>query len=485
MKIRKVKINKGSILIIALLILGVMLFLSSYFIAFSLTGSRMSQSHEVATKTYYLAEAGINQAIWKLKNDDIWSTCFVTSSFSYGCDCTNATWTDSFTTSTNALIPNSTITVNIVSSECGRGKIITTSTIDLGGGKFSQRVVKTTVLKALASPTNDATMFSGSHGENILITDSNIRVYGNISCNKKLDIKGESRVEVYATGTAEGKVLVVKNLDGEEKVTAVAKCAANICKTTSTCACTDPEDFQECINSYQCRPWPATIPEVDFDEGSNSFRSRASSTEALGQCNNSCNGGTCLCNGSSCPGNNKCVLDDDEFDDLLWAAGEGGTLTLGTSILPTITYVTGPINLGGNRHLVVNGVLVADGTIDVGTNEGDFQLTINRPTDTTASGLLARGDIRFGEYLASTPTTITGVVYTMDRIIVENMPGSFTVRGGIIGRMVKFTGVSEWFNLFLDNEVIRYGLGYYDVGGNPVQPQYSPIVIVEHWEESY
>ena len=170
---------------------------------------------------------------------------------------------------------------------------------------------------------------------------------------------------------------------------------------------------------------------------------------------------------------------------MLWAAGEGGTLTLGTSILPTITYVTGPINLGGNRHLVVNGALVADGTIDVGTNEGNFQLTINRPTAIIPSGLLARGDIRFGEYLASTPTIITGVVYTMERIIGNNMPGSFTVRGGIIGRMVKFTGVSEWFNLFLDNEIIRYGLGYYDVEGNPIRPQYSPVVTVEHWEESY
>ena len=112
MKIKRVKISKGSILIITLLILGVMLFLSSYFITFSLTGSRMSHSHQVATKAYYLAEAGINQAIWKLKNDDIWSTCFVTSSEDHSCsDCKG--WSARFSASTNQLVPNSSVALKI------------------------------------------------------------------------------------------------------------------------------------------------------------------------------------------------------------------------------------------------------------------------------------------------------------------------------------------------------------------------------------
>ena len=78
------KINeKGVIIIITLLSLGIMLFLGTYFLSFVLAEARISKSQEVAVKTYYLTEAGINEAIWKLKNDEIvidgddsWKTCF-------------------------------------------------------------------------------------------------------------------------------------------------------------------------------------------------------------------------------------------------------------------------------------------------------------------------------------------------------------------------------------------------------------------------
>ena len=72
------KTKNGSVLIFAILILAVMLFLASYFISFSLTGSQMSSSQANATKTYYLAEAGIQEAIFKLKNDASWKNAFET-----------------------------------------------------------------------------------------------------------------------------------------------------------------------------------------------------------------------------------------------------------------------------------------------------------------------------------------------------------------------------------------------------------------------
>jgi len=79
MKIFKEKRKKGVILIVAFLTLGILLLLGVYFLSFTLTDSRISKSQVSATQTYYLAEAGVNEAIWKLKNDSIWKNNFETN----------------------------------------------------------------------------------------------------------------------------------------------------------------------------------------------------------------------------------------------------------------------------------------------------------------------------------------------------------------------------------------------------------------------
>lgn len=487
--------EKGMVIIIVSLTLGILLLLAAYFLSFTLTESRISKSQEVATKTYYLAEAGINEAIWKLKYDDLWATCFATTTPA----CTNcSTWSATFVKNTDVLVSNSTTIVTIQNSECGRGRITATSTIALPEGKTAQRVVKTTAYKSLASPTEGAAVFSGGASENIEIKFSKIRVYGNLFSNHNLNIKWLSTVEVNATGTAKGKILAEYNYDdGGSTVSAYAICAKNICSTTSTCECADPEEaekFQECTATPlpgRCPPKPLATPAVDFDsEALTSFKERALSAEVAGDCQNLCNGTTCYCNGNPCLGNNKCVLDDDDFEDLLWAAGEGGTLTLGTDALPTITYVEGLIELRGGRHLVVNGALVADDNITIGNrykwkeDQGFSQITINRPTATTASGLLTKRKIDFSLYSSFTTTTITGVVYANDEISLTSMPESFTIKGGIIGRKLRFTSVWQWFNFILDDEIVLYGLGYM-IDDTPIVPEYSPIITVEHWEEAY
>ena len=50
--------NKGVALIITILLMSLILFLSLYFLSFSLTEKRISHSQTWGAKTYYLAEAG-------------------------------------------------------------------------------------------------------------------------------------------------------------------------------------------------------------------------------------------------------------------------------------------------------------------------------------------------------------------------------------------------------------------------------------------
>jgi hypothetical protein len=492
--------KKGVISVIAFLTLGILTLLSIYFLSFTLIESRISKSQETATKTYYLAEAGINAAIWKLKNDaittdgdDAWEICFVTSTAPC-VDCT--TWSDTIVIDTGFLIPNSTTTVTIQNSQCARGEIIATSTIALPDGKTTQRVVKTTVFKSLASPTSDSAIVSGGASENIDLNYSKLRVYGSFFSNHNFNIKGESTVEVNPTGPAEGKILAVGiyNESADSTVSSTAICAKNICNSTSTCGCTDVDKFEKCeINS--CPPKPISTPIVDFDSDSeNSFKSRAQIAEDTGQCQHLCNDTTCLCNGNPCPERNKCVLTDNEFENLLWAAGEGGTLALNSTSIPGVVYVEGAIELRGSKHLIVNGSLVADDNITIGErnswvkggekHEGPSQITINRPTATTTSGLLTKRKINFGQYSSFENVSIVGVIYANDEIKLTSVPNTIDITGGIVSRKLSLISIWQWLNINLDNDIILYGLGYI-INGKGVDPEYSPIITIEHWEESY
>lgn len=493
--------NKGFISIIALITLGVVLVLASYFLSFTTTELKISRSYEVSLQTYYLAEAGINEAVWKLKNDfstadgdDAWAECFVTSTIALGCSDCN-TWTDTFTKNTGNLTQNSSIQVTIKNSGCGEGEIVATSTVSLSGGKTAQRVVKTAVFKALASPTANNALMSGGSSGNVEVSSSNLVIYGNFFCKNELLNKG-SWIEVYddpLTPDFDGKILVAGNYHEQQggSASSSAYCASNICDSTSTCACEGSDEFDSC-NESSCTPKDRSLPLVDFDSlATTSFRSRAQVAQDAGQCQILCNGLPCMCGLNPCAGNNKCILTAVEFSDILWAAGEDGTTTLNNGI----TYVTGTIDLKGARRLIINGELIATGAVYMGvsnswkkggqTDSGTSHLKINRLTPTSSSGIVAQGNISFGQYSFLVPTVLTGVIYAYGNndLYMDDVPVDLTVTGGIIGRKLYIDNVNL-VSLVLDNEVLNYGLGYI-IDEEFINPTFSPVITTEHWEESY
>lgn len=474
--------SKGTILLITFLILGVLFILGTYFLTFTLTESRISKSQEAGAKTYYLAEAGINEAIWKLKNDNTtadgdaaWSDDFIDPAKNP--DGEGNYWSASFSRS----LAQGSYTVTIQNSALAKGEIISISTVSFPKGGAAQRVIKTTVFKALASLTEDSAIFSGGTSENIDIKFSNLRIYdGNLFSNHNLDIKWWSTVEVYdnpGTAELEGKVLVAGNLivsaDSTLTATSDAICAKNSCATN--CDGYPPADTG-------CPPDSDSLPLVDFDSVSQySFKTRAQNVQDLGGCE-------VLCNGILC--DNRCVFSESDFEDLLWQVGQDGTLTLNSEI----TYITGDIELRGGCRLVVNGVLVADDNIYIGekyswtrggqTHSGLSWVTINRPTNQSPSGILTKRKIKFGPYSSFQAIDITGVIYANDAMSIESVPESFNVVGGVIARKISLSSVWQWLNITLDNDIIWYGLGY-KINGDIIEPSFSPIITIDHWEESY
>ncbi|GAI11662.1 unnamed protein product, partial [marine sediment metagenome] len=257
-------------------------------------------------------------------------------------------------------------------------------------------------------------------------------------------------------------------------LTAEATCTKDVC--TDKCA----------PAGSGCPPDSIALPLVDFDSPGPpdySFKKRAQNAQGFGQCE-------VLCNGTSC--DNRCVFPASDFEDLLWQVKQGGTLTLNN----VITYVTGNIDLRGGRHLVVKGALVADDNIKIGEkyswtrggqkDEGFSQITIIQPTAQSPSGLLTKRKIDFGLY-SSFPADldIEGVIYANDEVSFVSIPDtSFDVKGGIIARKLSLVSLWQGLNITLDNDIIRYGLGY-RIDGGEIKPTFSPVITIDHWEESY
>jgi Tfp pilus assembly protein PilX len=459
--------KQGIILIVSALLLGVLLILGAYFLSFTLTESQIARSQDSSVQTYYLAEAGINEAIWKLKNDPEWKNGFETPP---AC----SSWSASFSKS-NTLLPNSSYQVQIQNSGCAMGEIISTAFLNLPNGKTAQRIVKTKVFKAMGSLTGNSTVFSGGPSENIAITASLVNIYdGNLFSNNHIDISLFSNVDVYDnpdTSELEGKAIAGGNLNVSwfSTLDSLARCAKNVCQGDCT--------------GQGCPPSSISMPMIDFDSNdANSYKKKALAKEGAGQC-------SVLCNGMQC--GTKCVYTKQEFEDLLWLAGKDGNLTLNNEI----TYVTGSIDLKGARHLTINGTLVADGTISIGENQcwvnkgksdcGNNQVTISDPGVGKPSGMLTKGKINFGLYSSYQTIEMTGLVYANDEIRIISIPQIFRLTGGLLGRKVSIVSVWSSINFYLNNSIITEGIW---AGANPPggqTPPFSPVVTVEHWEEAY
>ena len=153
------KDKSGSVLIIAVLLMGTMLFLAVYFLSFSLTEKKISSGQTAGVKTYYLAEAGIAEMIWRLKNDAAYQTNFEE----------NASWTTSFSREA-PLGQGTSYEVSIANTDYAHAEIISVGKEDIGNGKTAQRVVKTKVYKAIGEGTD--------FGELAMYSDMDIEMSG-------------------------------------------------------------------------------------------------------------------------------------------------------------------------------------------------------------------------------------------------------------------------------------------------------------------
>jgi len=473
--------QKGSAIIIALGAMMILMLLGSFFLSFATSEYKISKSQVQSIQTYYLTEAGINETIWRLKNDSSWSTCFTSSTAS--CNCIN--WTTSTYRDAGSLIPNSSYVMSVKDSGCGNGDLSTQAT-STSEGKFNQRIVKIKAYKALSSATKDSPIFSGSASGDIDFTLSGINVYnGNIFSNHDVNITLLSTVNVYdnpSTPTStdqEGLVFANNNVNVSwSDLNASSSCAENTCE--SKC----PSD--------SCPPTGNFMPSIDFDSSaSSSYKNKATAAQNQSQCNvvgkNS--------SGSTVTSTSKCLYTSQAFDNLLNVVGYNGTLTLNYKANGSATstyYVTGPVEIKGGRKLQIYGVLVADGNISIGENNcwgsqcGSDQITVYDPAAPgVPSGILSKNNITFGIYSSFSDTNITGLVYSGNEIDLISLPKNFTVTGGLIANRFSMISVLQPLNFYYDENLINEGIWGGSVPSGGVHPAFSPVITIDHWEEVY
>lgn len=176
---KKLKLQKGVALLITILIMSLILSLGVYVLNFSSTETKIAASQVIGSKTYYLAEAGIQEMIWKLKNDTDYKNNFQT----------NPAWTTSFTRSDPFGAGSGSYTVSITNTSASYGDITATGSINING-KTSQRIIKTAVYRMIGlSGMGTNAVINGNDTFHILNSDM-VNITGDIYSNSSIDMQG-------------------------------------------------------------------------------------------------------------------------------------------------------------------------------------------------------------------------------------------------------------------------------------------------------
>ena len=172
-------------MILTILFVTLLLYLGMYFLNISLTEKTIAASQAWGSKTYYLAEAGINEAIWLIQNDPDFRNDFEN----------DASWATT-TMRINPFGPGTgRYDVSLTNFSKAHAEIISTGQIDIGSGKTAQRVVKTYIYKAMGTGAIEDS--AGYADGNIDISASNVNFFnGSAHSNNTFKINNSSNVNV-------------------------------------------------------------------------------------------------------------------------------------------------------------------------------------------------------------------------------------------------------------------------------------------------
>jgi len=312
--------NQGVALIVTILLMSLILFLSLYFLDFSLTEKYIASSQTWGAKTYYLAEAGIAEMIWKLKNDETYKNNFES----------DPDWVASFTRNNPFGENSGSYTATITNSSLANGEIVASGNINVGDDYTAQRVIQTQVYKALGGLGIGGS--SGYANGNVDISSSRVNFFnGDTHSNNVFTVNAGSEIYVERDLKAVGNYI--------ESLTSTSTIGGEIY------AANYPNGPAEEIN----------MPAIDFDSAAtSSYKNMA-----------------------------DIIYSENDFEDLMWA-NQNLTLNDAITYVEGDVELRGAQNLIINGLLVIEKDLNVGQRESWGARSGYNSITINYASGTPA-----------------------------------------------------------------------------------------------------
>jgi len=390
------KNNKGVALIVTILLMSLILFLAIYFLNFSLTEERIARSQAWGAKTYYLAEAGVQEMVWRLKNNETYKTNFET----------DPTWTTSFTRDDPFGAGSGSYTVTITNSALAHGKIVSVGTIDIGG-KTSQRIVEIYVYRAMGQGGAEIGDNCGYADGNIDISFSVVNFYnGSAHSNNVFTINGLSTVNIdtdlNAVGNYNESWLSNVNIGGEIYAPGYPNGPAS----------------------------EVDMPAVDFDsDDPGSYKNIA-----------------------------DIVYSEDDFEDLMWN-NQNLVLNDPITYVEGDVELRGGQQLTINGLLVVERDFEVGHSYYWGwARGGRSSVTVNH-TEGQPSGILAKRKVYFKFWTGEVDIDGVVYASDQLNVLSFPFGFNFDANGGLISRKLTITSVWEPINITRNEEILTSTLG--------------------------
>jgi Tfp pilus assembly protein PilX len=401
MLLKKIKIidtQRGITLILTLIVMGLLLFLGAYFMSFSATDFKISHSHAQAEQGYYLAEAGLHEMMYKLKNDDSYRIPFET----------DPAWSATLTRN-NVFNSGESYSISVKNSSVAHAELLATSSISLLGPASAQRVAQTNVFKALGtSPVKDS---AGYADGNIDLSASTVNFYdGSAHSNNVFNINGGSIVHVYGNLNAVGnynKSASIVTIDGE----------------------THAQNYPPAAEAID-------MPAIDFDSISpNSYKNRAIASSTYY---------TSAAFETLMRNNQNLTLNGITYVETDVELRGGQNLT-----------INGVLAVG--RDIIVGKDLCWVWGFLQG-HCGFSSITVNHTAGQPA-GIMAKRKIYFQTFAGQ--INIAGIAYANDQMSIVGLPVGmdFKIHGGLVSRKLTITGFWRPVDIYYDNEILSNTLG--------------------------
>lgn len=505
---------QGYILLISIITILTVGVISAYLSSLAISSVRLAEVRESAPETYYLAEAGINEALWKMNNDPTWKAAFI-----------NGTLASSFTRN-DMFATGTSYTVSATSTASNPAVAVITSTAKITTPvAVAQRVVTTEV--ALSTGYTDVwpdAVFAGgkaackqgdSSGHNRITIPGDPSNYHNLTVEyngvlyatvpfptpypqKKLKWHDNGQIsEIEERGNTHSSMVLNIRFDVAPSNFVIKIDGVAVATWNKNTGFSSPYSFDE---PGPCKNNSTGKGDIEFDntnigiygdsESNNNIRVFSGAKVTI---NNGLFGAVhdiiYSGNGTSTLINSTADADIDprsmpiiDFDSVgstslknratvVYKPSDFKNYIKTHSSLTGIIYVTGDVDIN-DTALTINGILAVDGKLNV-DNGALYQFKVLPTAGVTGSGIFT-----YDSMVIKGPFMATGLLFSYKNLTLNANKASQTVTGGLIGWNTYFDGKSTYtITVTYDAQTVA----------NALDPDYvvAPLIKVNHWEEQY